>query len=100
MGAAEALICYECMETLWRSVDRPQLLYAALMGQWRYFLTTDKLTASMQLAQRVYSLAKEQDEPTLMVGACTALALPLYFMGDFGLGRVTKVEGQHKFRKT
>ena len=61
MGAAEARICYERMETLCRSVDRPLLLYAALMGQWRYSLTTDKLTASIQLAQRVYSLAKEQE---------------------------------------
>jgi serine/threonine protein kinase/predicted ATPase len=98
MGAAEARICYECMETLWRSVDRPQLLYAALMGQWRYSLTTEKLTASMQLAQRVYSLAKEQDEPALMVGACTALAVPLYFMGDFETARQYAMRGVQIWR--
>ena len=67
MGAEEARVCYERMESLCRSVDRPQHLYVALMGQWRYSLTTDKLTASIKIAQRVYSLAKEQNEPALMV---------------------------------
>ena len=63
------------------------------MGQWRYSLTTDKLTASIQIAQRVYSLAKEQNEPALMVGACTALAVPLYFMGDFETARQNAIRG-------
>ena len=98
MGSAEARFCYERMESLCCSVDRPQLLYAALMGQWRYSLTTDKLTASIQIAQRVYSLAQEQNEPALMVGACTALAVPLYFMGDFETARQFAIRGAQIWR--
>ena len=33
-----------------------------LIGQWRYSLYTDKLTATMQIAKRVYSLAQEQND--------------------------------------
>ena len=38
MGAPEARICYERAESLCHSLNRPLLLYAALMGQWRYSL--------------------------------------------------------------
>jgi predicted ATPase len=44
---------------------------------------TDKLSKTMQLAKRIYSLAQEQDEPALMIGACRTLAFTLYFLGDF-----------------
>ena len=44
------------------------------MGQWRYSLMTDKLTAAMKIAERVYSLAQEQNDATLMVGAYAALS--------------------------
>jgi predicted ATPase len=37
----------------------------------------------MQIAQRVYSLAQEQHDSALMIGAYNALAGTLYFMGDF-----------------
>ena len=76
MGAAEARICYERAEPLCRDLNRPDLLYPALMGQWRYSLTTDKLTTPMQIAKRVYSLAVDQNDPALMIGACTVLAVP------------------------
>ena len=39
-------ICYERAESLCHSLNRPLLLYSALMGQWRYSLVTDKLTCS------------------------------------------------------
>jgi hypothetical protein len=57
MGSVEARLCCQCMESVCRTVDRPQLLYMALMGQWRYSLTSDKLSVSLQLAQRIHSLA-------------------------------------------
>jgi serine/threonine protein kinase/predicted ATPase len=82
-GAPEARICYERAESLSHSLDRPLLLYSALMGQWRYSHATEKLTATIQIAQRVYSLAQEQNDSALLVGACNALAGTLYFMGDF-----------------
>jgi predicted ATPase len=83
LGAPEARTCYERAEPLCHSLGRPLLLYVALIGQWRYTLLTDKLSAAMQVAERVYSLAQEQDDPALMIGAYRALAATLYFLGDF-----------------
>jgi tetratricopeptide (TPR) repeat protein len=37
----------------------------------------------MRVAQRVHSLAEEQNDPALLIGAYNALAGTLYFMGDF-----------------
>ena len=67
LGAPEARICYERAEPLCHSLNRPLLLYFALLGQWRYSLMTDKLTATMQVAQRVYSLAQKQNESALVL---------------------------------
>jgi tetratricopeptide (TPR) repeat protein len=83
LGAPEARTCYERAEPLCHSLDRPLLLSVALIGRWRYSLMTDKLTATMQVAQRVYSLAQEQDDPALMIEAYRVLAATLYFLGDF-----------------
>jgi serine/threonine protein kinase/predicted ATPase len=83
MAAPEVRICYERAESLCHSLNRPLLLYSALMGQWRYSLLTDNLTATMQIAKRVYSLAQEQDDPALMIGACQALVSTFFFLGDF-----------------
>jgi predicted ATPase len=83
LGALEARTCYERAEPLCHSLGRPLLLYVALIGQWRYTLLTDKMSAAMQVAERVYSLAQEQDDPGLMIGAYRALVATLYFLGDF-----------------
>jgi predicted ATPase len=82
-GAPEARICYERAESLSHSLNRPLLLYSALIGQWRYSHATEKLTTTFQIAQRVYSLAHEQSNSALLIGAYNALAGTLYFMGDF-----------------
>jgi serine/threonine protein kinase/predicted ATPase len=87
LGAPEARICYERAESLCHSLDRPLLLYAALMGQWHYSLVTEKLAATMQIVERVYSLAQEQDNSALMIGAYRASACTLYFSGDFVTAR-------------
>ena len=83
MAAPEVQICYERAQSLCHSLNRPLLLYSALMGQWRYSLMTDKLTATMEIAKRVYSLAQERDLPALMIGACQALVSTSFFLGDF-----------------
>jgi tetratricopeptide (TPR) repeat protein len=83
LGVLEALICCERAAPLCHALDRPVLLYVALIGQWRYSLMTDKLTATMQIAARVYSLAQEQNDAALMIGAYRALAGTHYFLGDF-----------------
>jgi Protein kinase domain len=82
-GAPEARICYERAESLSHSLNRPLLLYSALMGQWRYAHATEKLATTMQIAQRVYSLAQEQNDSALLIGAYNSLAGTHYFMGDF-----------------
>ena len=87
LGAPEARICYEHAEPLCHSLTRPHLLYVALIGRWRYSLVTDKLSAAMRIAERVYSLAQEQGDSTLMIGAYRALAATLYFLGDFESAR-------------
>jgi hypothetical protein len=93
LGASEARICYERAEPWCHSLNRPVLLYVALMGQWRYSLMHDKLTATVQIAQRVYSLAREQNNPAGMVGACSALAMTHHFLGDFEAGRRHAIHG-------
>ena len=47
-SAPEARICYERVESLCDSLNRPLALFSALEGQWRYSLVTDKLTANCQ----------------------------------------------------
>jgi predicted ATPase len=86
-SAPEARTCYEHAESLCHSLKRPLLLYSALIGQWRYSLVTGKLMATMEIAKRIYSLAQEQNNSALMMGAYRALASTLYFMGDFGTAR-------------
>jgi hypothetical protein len=86
-SAPEARICYERVESLCSSLNRPVLLYTALMGQWRYCLVTDKVTATMQIAKQIYSLAQKQNDPALMIQSYHALAVPLYFLGDFEAAR-------------
>ena len=87
LAAPEIRVCYERAEFLCRSLDRPILLYVALMGLWRYYVSTDTLTAAMKAAERVYSLAQQQNNPALMIGGCIPLAITLYFSGDFETGR-------------
>jgi hypothetical protein len=83
LGAPEARICYERAESLCHSRNRPLLLYSALRGQWICSLVTDKLAATMQIAKRVYSLAKEQNDSALLTSANRTLACTSYFLGDF-----------------
>jgi tetratricopeptide (TPR) repeat protein len=83
MAASEAQICYDRAESLCHSLNRPLLLYAALMGQWRFSSNSDRQSAALQIAKRIYALAQQQNEPAMMIGACTALTVTHYFLGDF-----------------
>jgi hypothetical protein len=80
-SAQEAKICYERAESLCHSLNRPLLLYVALMGQLRHSVVAGKLGAAMPLAKRLYSLAQEQNDSTLMIGACTAVGGAHYYLG-------------------
>ena len=92
-AAPEVRTCYERAEPLCNSLNRPMLLYVALLGQWRYSLNTDKLTATMQIAKRVNSLAQEQNDSALMIGAYHISAVTLYFLGDFESARQYAMRG-------
>src|SRR5271165_3021691 len=65
----------------------------ALRGLWRYSLVTDKLSATMKIAKRVYSLAQGQNDSTLMIGAYRALAVTFYYLGDFESARQNAIAG-------
>jgi serine/threonine protein kinase len=86
-AAPEARLCYEGAEPLCKALNRPVLLYWALLGRFLHSLVTDRLTATMQIAQRLYSLAQEQNEAVLLIGAYQALAATLYRMGEFEAAR-------------
>jgi predicted ATPase len=87
LGAPEARICYERAEPLCRLLNRPVLLCVALIGQWRYSLQTDKLSATLRIAERVHSLAQEQNNPALLMGAYRALAVTHHYLGNFESAR-------------
>src|SRR3977135_604451 len=55
LGAPEVRICYEGAEPLCHSLNHPRRLCLALRGQFRYSLQTDRLTATMQIAERVHA---------------------------------------------
>jgi serine/threonine protein kinase/tetratricopeptide (TPR) repeat protein len=105
LGASEPRVCYERAEILCHSLGRPLLLYAALTGQWRYFLHTDKMSAAMQIAERLYSLAQEQNDAGFMLGACRALSCTLYYSGNCESARqyarrgvqIWRSEGVHSY---
>ena len=97
-SASEARICYECVESLCRSLNRPLALFSALEGQWRYSLVTDKLTSTMQIAERAYSLAQEQNNSALMIRADRVLAVTLSFLGDFEGSRQYATRGVQIWR--
>jgi adenylate cyclase len=87
------LICYERAESFCNSLNQPRLLFMALMAQWRHSDTTGKLSEALQIAERLYSLAQEQNNPTLMIEAYRALATTLYFLGDFETARQFAIGG-------
>jgi hypothetical protein len=98
LGAPEARICYERAEPLCRSLNQPRVQCLALKGQWRYSLHTDKLSAAMQIAERIYALAQEQNDAALILGAYSALSCTLLFLGDFETARQYAMRGIQLWR--
>jgi serine/threonine protein kinase len=91
-GAHEAEVCYERAESLSHSLGRP-ILRSALIGQWLYSLVTDRLSVTLGIARRIYSLAHEQNDTALMMGAYRALSGTLFFLGDFESAREYAMRG-------
>jgi Protein kinase domain/NACHT domain len=97
-GVSEVRLCYERAEPLCLSLNHPRLLCVALIGQWRYSLCTDKLTVTMQIAKRIYSLAQDQNDSAQKIGAYMALTVTLYFLGDFETARQNATRGVQIWR--
>jgi hypothetical protein len=57
------------------------------MGQYRYSVLTDKLSAALRIAERVHSVAQEQNDTALVSGAYRALACTFFYLGDFESSR-------------
>jgi len=86
LGAPEAQTCYQRVENLCHSLNRP-LPVSALMGQWLYLLFSDTVSKAMQIAKRIYSVARQENDAALMIGANRTLAATLYWSGDFESAR-------------
>jgi tetratricopeptide (TPR) repeat protein len=81
--AREVRACYERAERLSRSLNRPLLRGLALIGKWRYSLVTDELSATLEIAKQLQTVAQEQNEASLLMKAYMALAATLYYLGKF-----------------
>jgi tetratricopeptide (TPR) repeat protein len=68
-------------------------MFSALRGLWLHSIVSDRLSATMRIAKRVYTLAQEQNDPALMIGGCRGLALTHYYMGDFESARHYAMRG-------
>jgi serine/threonine protein kinase/tetratricopeptide (TPR) repeat protein len=98
MGVPELRICCERAESLCVSLSRPLVLYSAVRLLWRYTLVTDKISAALQIAKRIYSLTQEQHDPARMIGAYNGLASTHYFLGDFESARQYATRGLEIWR--
>jgi tetratricopeptide (TPR) repeat protein len=97
-AAPEALACYERAESLCVSLNQPLVLFSALRGLWRHSLVSEKLSAAMRIAKRVYSLAQAQNDSALMMGAHRALAVTLYYLGNFESAQQNAMRGVEIWR--
>ena len=86
-ASSEAYICYERLELLCSPANRPVALYMALIGQWRCSLFIGNLGTAMRIAKRVYSLAQEQNDAELIMGANNVLTCTYLYLGDFESAR-------------
>jgi tetratricopeptide (TPR) repeat protein len=98
LGASEARICYERAEPLCKALGRPLLLSVALIGRWRYSLITDRLAATMQIADRIHSLAQGQNDAALTISAYRALSCTLFYSGDFEAAKQYATHAVHIWR--
>jgi predicted ATPase len=61
-------------------------------------MVTDTMSATMQIAKRFYSLAQEQNDLALMIGAHRAFAGTLYSLGNFEAARGYAKQGVQLWR--
>jgi hypothetical protein len=92
-NSSDALICNARAESLCCSLNRPRMLYVALIGQWRHNLVSLKLKEAMQVAIRMSSLAQQQHDFDLSMKVDMALGVTHYFLGEFTHARRETASG-------
>ena len=90
---AEVRICHERAVPLCESLGRTDLLFVALVGQWRCSLVTSRLTTTLRLAEQIDSLARQRKQPAPLMKAHMAMAATLYYLGDFEKSREHAMDG-------
>jgi predicted ATPase/DNA-binding SARP family transcriptional activator len=68
-------------------------LFPALRGLWNNYLQRAELQAAHELAEQLFSLAQNAQDPALLVEAHRALGTTLYFLGEFTQARVRVDQG-------
>jgi hypothetical protein len=57
-----------------------------------------KPSAGLEIAERIHSMAQEQDDPTLMIVVYTLLAGTHYYLGDLGTAHQYMTRGVQVWR--
>jgi adenylate cyclase len=56
------------------------------------------MSVALQIAERIHSLAQEQNDAVLMIGACRALSCTLFYLGDFEASQQYAMRGLQIWR--
>ena len=75
----------------------PTTSYSALMGQ-ALFLHRRQAECGARVRTTVHSLAIEQNNSAVMIGACQALVSTLYYLGGFETARQYAIRGVQIWR--
>ena len=67
--------------------------FRALFGLWQFHLLRAELHTARELSEQCAALARERDDPELLIGSCRALGAAQYYLGAFVAARATLDEG-------
>ena len=74
-------------------------MFSTLISQWRGSLVTEKLTVTLQIAERIYTQAQKQNNPAALMGAYSIMASTHYYLADdFDVARQYAVRGVQIWR--
>ena len=83
----------EARDVARRTADSPKL-FAALWGLWRYHRTQYDLSGARALANQLFDIARQQDDPVFQLQAHHALWTTLNYIGAFAEARDHVVQGE------
>lgn len=85
--------CYQRIKSLCYTLGEQKSLYSVLTSDWMYSLVTEPLAVTLSRAEEILSLAEEQDDPAMLIGAYRSLSDVTYFMGNFRLAKQYAEQG-------